>query len=169
MLILTTPICCGTIESLLVPSSPTRWHQLAMFPLAQRTNRLAACAHGTDSTYMPTVCFRISSIACELSPVHRQTRAGCAPRGGTGAERKGRMTHLNFSVSHMFNDTCQFMQSPPPPKERGHCVYTLTNRKWCKSLSPGRLRRLLRYRDSGFLFLSFFLSPAFTWTHTDRH
>lgn len=34
VLILTTPICCGTIESLLVPSSPTRWHQLAMFPLA---------------------------------------------------------------------------------------------------------------------------------------
>lgn len=43
----------------------------------------------------------------------------------------------------------------------GHCVYTytLTNRKWCQSLSPGRQRRLLRYRDSGFLFLSFFPQP----------
>lgn len=73
-----------------------------------------------------------------------------------------------FSLSHMFNDMSVYAV-PPPPKERGHCVYTLTNRKWCQSLSPGRLRRLLRYRDSGFLFLSFFLSPAFTWTHTDRH
>lgn len=45
----------------------------------------------------------------------------------------------------------------------GHCVhtrtYTLTNRKWCQSLSPGRQRRLLRYRDSGFLFLSFSSAP----------
>jgi len=39
----------------------------------------------------------------------------------------------------------------------GHTVYTctLTNRKWCQTLSPGRQRWLLRYRDSGFLFLSF--------------
>lgn len=43
----------------------------------------------------------------------------------------------------------------------GHCVHTrtFTNRKWCQSLSPGRQRRLLRYRDSGFLFLSFSSAP----------
>lgn len=44
----------------------------------------------------------------------------------------------------------------------GHIVHThntLTNRKWCQSLSPGRQRRLLRYRDSGFLFLCFSSAP----------
>lgn len=74
---------------------------------------------------MPTVCFRISYIACELSPVHRQTRTGCAPRGGTGAERKGRMTHLNFSVSHICLMTHPFMQSPHPPQKKNvDTVYT---------------------------------------------
>lgn len=38
------------------------------------------------------------------------------------------------------------------------CTHS-TNRKWCQSLSPGRQRRLLRYRDSGFLFLSFSSAP----------
>lgn len=67
---------------------------------------------------MPTVCFRISYIACELSPVHRQTRTGCAPRGGTGAEERENDTPELFSFSHMFNDTCPFMQSPHPPQKK---------------------------------------------------
>lgn len=74
---------------------------------------------------MPTVCFRISFIACELSPVHRQTRACCAPRGGTGAERKGRMTHLNFSVSHICLMTYVSLCSPPTPQRTWTlCVHT---------------------------------------------
>lgn len=59
------------------------------------------------------------------------------------------MTHSLIRVSFFFFFTL------------GHCVYTytLTDRKWCQSLSPGRQRRLLRYHDSGFLFLSFSSAP----------
>lgn len=139
VLILTTPICCGTIESLLVPSSPTRWHQLATFPLARRTIRLAACAHGTGSTSMPTFCCRPRMRLClmrvkiphvdERDPVVRLV-------AGTGAQRKRRM-NVNFAQTRNVRLTTRRLMQPPPPHPHPRknldtvcvCVYTLTNRK----------------------------------------
>lgn len=67
--------------------------------------------------------------------------------------------HMNFPQPHTFMthpriSLCLFFSFFFTLE---HCVHT--NRKWCQSLSPGRQRRLLRYRDSGFLFLSFSSTP----------
>lgn len=73
-------------------------------------------------------------------------------------------SHVHETFTHQFVQglfcfSVVFVLGSPPAWTLCTHIYTLTNRKWCQSLSPGRQRRLLRYRDSGFLFLSFSSAP----------
>lgn len=69
------------------------------------------------------------------------------------------MTSSCMSLCSGFFFCCFFFFSFTPSWTLCTHTYTLTNRKWCQSLSPGRQKRLLRYHDSGFLFLSFSSAP----------
>lgn len=100
VLILTTPICRGTIESPLVPSSPTRWRELAVFPLAERTVRLTACAHGSDSSSVPTVCCRNTHTHTHTRCTRVKSRTDSSPVGhlAAGAHICDTLTHQPCAV-----------------------------------------------------------------------
>lgn len=112
---------------------------------------------------MPTVCFRIMSShahshthnACVCKTLSCQVPDGeCAAGTELSRPKTNTWTFLNLTHSwHIHVSVCAsfFLHLDT--------MYTLTNRKWCQSLSPGRQRRLLRYCDSGFLFLSFSSAP----------
>lgn len=136
------------------------WHRLHIYAHSLLLKRAPACTHD----------------ACKFSPAHQLVHSRHVSDGDMGAEAESacnqkrehtwtslNLTHTFETVTFRFVCVCFFLNTWTL------CIHIHTNRKWCQSLSPGRRRRLLRYRDSGFLFLSFFLSPAFTWTHTDRH
>ena len=111
---------------------------------------VTACAHGTDSTYMPTVCFfenaplHCKRRACKSNSARQQTplRRGVVTRvlklpTARGGEREEPM---NFAQLHTYvrdTFTYQFVPGlffpslipPPTPHTWTLCIHTLTNRK----------------------------------------
>lgn len=154
VLILTTPICCGTIESPLVPSSPTRWRQLAVFPLAWCAIRLTACAHGWDSAFESCPRMHTQRDARGWNPA--RTLSCQVPDGerAAGAELSRPCTFLTHSRISL----CRF----------GHCVHTHQQEVMSVPVT-WETETVAKIPWQWVLVSELFLSPAFTWTRTDRH